>query len=76
MTLHKDKQSLIISNDGTKKGPGYMSAIQLSSGYGDEEPFTYGDLHLIQFEFFPLIWKNSLFMVTNDGNVYRLTNKG
>ena len=76
MEFYQDKQSLIISNDGTKKGPGYMSSYQLNSRYEDEEPFTYGDLHLIQFQFFPFILKNSLFMVANDGNVYRLTNEG
>ena len=76
MRFYKDEQSLIISNDGSKKGPGYMSAYQASAGYGDEKPYFVGAHHLIQFGFSPFIWKNYIFMVTNNGNIYRLKNEG
>ena len=54
-----------------------------STGHGErgyphenEESFTHGAHHLIQLEFSPFIYKNSLFMVTNDGNIYRLRQEG
>lgn len=76
MTFYKDEQSLIISNDGSKKGPGYKSTYQASAGYGDERPYIIWAHHLIQSGFSPFLWKNSLFMVTSNGNIYRLKNEG
>ena len=64
--FHKHEPSFMISNDG------YSSyAYDLA----DDEQSVLGAFH-IQFGFFPFVWKNSLFLVTGDGNINRLTNKG
>ena len=74
--FYEDEQSFIISNDGSKKGPGYMSAYEASAGYGDDISYIVGAHHLVQYKFSPFIWKNSLFLVTTNGNIYRLKNEG
>ena len=61
--FHKHEPSFMISNDG-------YSNYAYDLGNDDVQ------FHDIQFGFFPFIWKNSLFLVTSDGNIYRLTNKG
>ena len=64
--FHKHEPSFMISNDG-------YSNYAYDLGHDDyyDEQF-----HDIQYGFFPFIWKNSLFLVTFNGNIYRLTNKG
>ena len=92
VTFYKHEQSLIISNDGTQEGPGYESSYEYysydyKSYYYSYDSYSYdynyydekvviGAFHHIQYGFFPFIWKNSLFMVTGDGNIYRLKYKG
>ena len=78
VTFYKHEPSLLISNDGSQKGPGYESPDDYYYDHSSEESEEYfiGAFHHIQFGFFPFIWKNLLFLVTADGNIYRLTNKG
>ena len=75
MTFYKHEPSFIISNDGTQKGPGYVSSYDYLDDSNDGE-FVLGAFHHIQWGFFSFIWKNSLFLVSGDGNIYRLTNEG
>ena len=80
MTFYKHEPSFIISNDGTQKGPGYVSSYDYHDDYyyGDNyyEEYVLGAFHHIQWGFFSFIWKSSLFLVSGDGNIYRLTNEG
>ena len=62
--FYKQESSFMISNDGYS-----------NYAYDDDDSYDV-QFHDIQFGFFPFIWKNSLFLVTGDGNIYRLTNKG
>ena len=75
MTFHKHEPSLIISNDGTQEGPGYVNSYYYYD-YHSEQQLVIGAFHHLQYGFFPFIWKNSLFMVAGDGNIYRLTHEG
>ena len=72
MEFYKDEGSLSIWNDGTKEGRGYQSKFQLYNKNADCSGII-GAHHLIQNIFSSFIWKNSLFMVTGDGNIYCLS---
>ena len=64
--FQKDEKSLIIPNNGIEwnkmKSPKYMS------GYDSGK-------HEVLLYFSSFVWKNSLFMASLDGNIYRLTNE-
>ena len=75
--FYNHEPSLIISNDGNQEGPGYVNSYE--SDYYDifsQELVMLGAFHHIQYGFIPFIWKNSLFMVTRNGNIYRFTHEG
>ena len=88
VTFYKNEPSSILSNDGTQEGPGFVSSYEYyipdaysydfysyqgsAYDYNNFEKVVNGAFHEIQYGFLPIIWKNSLFMVTGDGNIYRL----
>ena len=69
----EDERSLIISNDGNKKGPEYRSMFHLISI--NETSFYIGAHHDVQLPQSLFNWKNSVFVVTSEGKIYRLTHE-